>query len=57
MFLGYILGNSYEVIAIAERYILWTLVVLLGGFYVYYLANLFKEFFGRNGRVKNGNNY
>ena len=56
VFLGYILGNSYAVIAIAERYILWTLVVLLGGFYLYYLANLFKEFFGKNSRLKNGNN-
>lgn len=53
MFLGYILGNSYEVIAVAERYILWVGLVLLGGFYVYWLGNLFKEYFGKKNGVKN----
>lgn len=47
VFLGYILGNSYELIAAAERYILWVGIVLLGGFYLYWLGNLFKEYFGR----------
>ena len=54
MFLGYMLGNSYQMVVVAERYILWTGVVLLGGFYVYYLGNLFKEYFGKNGKLKNG---
>lgn len=52
VFLGYILGNSYEVIAIAERYILWTGIVLIGGFYAYWLGNLFKEYFGKRNGVK-----
>lgn len=52
VFLGYVFGNSYEVIAIAERYILWTGILLLGGFYVYWLGNLFKEYFGRKSKVK-----
>jgi membrane-associated protein len=56
VFLGYVLGNSYEVIAIAERYILWVGVILLGGFYVYWLGSLFKEYFGRKMKVKDGNN-
>ena len=45
IFLGFILGNSYEVVVVAERYILWVGGILLGGFYIYYLGNLFKEFF------------
>ncbi len=50
VFLGYLLGNSYEVVAVAERYILWVGGTFIGGFYAYYLGNLFKEYFGRNGR-------
>ena len=46
MFLGYVLGNSYEVVARAEQYILWIGIVLLGGFYAYWIGNLFKEYFG-----------
>ncbi len=57
MFLGYILGESYEIVAAAERYILWIGIVLLGGFYVYYLSNLFKEYFGRRSGVKDGCDY
>lgn len=45
MFLGYILGNSYEVVAAAEQYIFWIGIILLGGFYAYWLRNLFKEYF------------
>lgn len=52
MFLGYVLGSSYEVIAVAERYVLWTSVGLLGMFYAYWVGNLFKEYFNRKG---NGN--
>lgn len=51
LFLGFVLGNSYEVVAVAERYILWVGGVLLGGFYVYWLGNLFREFFFN--KVKN----
>ncbi len=47
MFLGYALGNSYEVIARAEQYILWIGIVLLGGFYGSWVINLFVEFFGK----------
>ena len=54
MFLGYILGNSYETVAVAERHILKAGVIFLSGFYIYYLGNLFKEYFGKNGKVKDG---
>jgi membrane-associated protein len=56
VFLGYILGNSYEVVAVAERYILWVGLILIGVFWLYWLGNLFKEYFGKNGGIKNGNN-
>jgi len=54
LFMGWSLGSSYEVVIEAEHYILWIGAVLLTIFYVYYLGNLFKEYFGRklNGNCK-----
>jgi membrane-associated protein len=54
MFLGYVLGNSYEVVVKAEQYILWTGVILLGGFYACWLGNLFKDFFGKRKALRCG---
>ena len=51
---GYVFGNSLDLIRDAERIIVWLMVILLGGFYVYYIGNLFKEFFGNKNKVKNG---
>jgi len=46
---GFVFGNSFELVKGAERVVVWLMVVLLGGFYVYYLGNLFREFFGGKG--------
>jgi membrane protein DedA with SNARE-associated domain len=53
VFLGYVIGDSYQFVASAERYILWLLIVFFGGFYVYWLGNLFKEYLGKKVEVNN----
>ncbi|NPE27012.1 DedA family protein [Methanococcoides sp. SA1] len=52
--IGYVFGNSMELIRSAEAFIVWLMVIFLGGFYVYYIGNLFKEFFGSKNEVKCG---
>ncbi|MCK4650539.1 DedA family protein [Candidatus Pacearchaeota archaeon] len=52
MAIGYVFGDSFELVREAERFILWAMVVLFGGFYIYYIGNLFREFF--NGKSKVG---
>lgn len=47
VFVGYIFGNSIQVVREAERYILWTTLILLGGFYTYYLRSMFHRFFSK----------
>ena len=56
VFIGYMFGNSYQFVQNTERYILWATVILLGGFYVYYMGNIFKEFFSKKNGVENGAN-
>lgn len=54
VFIGYIFGNSFQVLQGTEKYILWSMIFLLGGYYFYYINNLFREFFGKS--KKGGNN-
>jgi len=57
VFIGYIFGNSFQGLQSTEKYILWSMIVLLGGYYIYHLRNLFKEFFSKNKKGgKNGIN-
>ncbi len=55
VFTGYIFGSSVGVVRHTESYILWTTIILIGGFYAYYLRNIFRELLTKtkNG-VKNG---
>lgn len=50
VFVGYVFGNSIQMAKEAEHYILLTMLILLGGFYIYYLTRLFKKFFGKKGK-------
>lgn len=52
--IGYLFGNSFQLLQDTEKYILWTTIILLGGFYIYYMGNIFKEFFSRKNGVNNG---
>ncbi|MFH0808517.1 MAG: DedA family protein [archaeon] len=52
--IGYLFGNSLEFVRHAERLIVWLMVVFLGGFYVYYIGNLFLKFFGNKGNMEDG---
>lgn len=49
MSIGYIFGNSYQLVVATEMYIVWAMVILLGGFYVYYIGNSFSRFFSKKG--------
>ena len=55
VFAGYIFGNSIQLVKQTESYILWTTIILISGFYIYYLRNMFRNFLSKtkNG-VKNG---
>jgi membrane-associated protein len=43
IFLGYIFGGSLEVMKAAEVYIIWGIVVIAGGFYLYYIVDLLRH--------------
>ena len=53
--IGYLFGNSFQVIQDIEKYVWWTIIVLVVGFYICYLGESFKKFFGKD-RVNNGTN-
>ena len=49
VFIGYLFGNSVHVVQDIEKYVWWTVIVLVGGFYIYYLSESFKKFFAKSG--------
>lgn len=55
IFIGYLFGNSFQVIQDIEKYVWWTIIVFAIGFYIYYLGESFKKFFTKNGMSDNAN--
>ena len=47
IFIGYIFGGSFGGVGEMESFIVWTTLILVGGFYVYYVFSSF-----RNGKTK-----
>ena len=48
-FLGYVFGSSYQIAEECEKYIIITTILLIVGFYIYYLITYFKD---KNSEIK-----